>query len=63
MIVFKIDVTPYSPSEDCACPWLWECYAPPYERTELCRSGSATTWREAIDRGRGHAERVHGVTW
>jgi hypothetical protein len=63
IIVFKLDITPHSPSEDQACPWIWECYALPYERTEMCRSGSATTWRQAMDRAAIHADGSHGVSW
>lgn len=60
LAVFKIELTPYSPPEDDACPWVWEC-AGESVVGGFCAGGSGVSQRQAFDRGRSHALRRHGV--
>lgn len=61
LAIFKLDITPFSPSEDQACPWTWECYAAEHSSPDgaYCAGGSGTTWEQAWARGRTHAELAH----
>lgn len=61
LAVFKMPPAKYGPSEDDACPWVWECYADARLHDGWHAGGTGTTWEQAWARGRTHAEREHGA--